>query len=87
VTHPVYLPRQLRDLYHIPAGPVQVEATCVADLLDALDGRWPGMAHRLSDASRLRPYVLFFAGEERCDLQSPLPPDAEVRIVPAVAGG
>ncbi len=84
----VYLPRSLTDLF--PGAPrrLTVEATTVAELLRSLDARWPGMWDRLVEAGpAIRPHINIFVDGEKAGLQTPLPPGAVVRIIPAVSGG
>jgi sulfur-carrier protein len=67
------------------------EAT-LADLLDVLAKRYPGLERRLRDESgRLRRYVNFYVDGEECrqlgGAATPLRDAAEVQIIPSVAGG
>jgi molybdopterin synthase sulfur carrier subunit len=70
---------------------VGADAT-LADLLDVLAQRYPGLERRLRDESgRLRRYVNFFVDGEECrqldGAATPLRDAAEVQIIPSVAGG
>jgi sulfur-carrier protein len=70
---------------------VPAEAT-LADLLDVLAARYPGLERRLRDESgRLRRYVNFYVDGEECrrldGAATPLREVAEVQIIPSVAGG
>lgn len=70
---------------------VPADAT-LADLLDVLARRHPGLERRLRDESgRLRRYVNFFVDGEECrhlgGETTPLRGVAEVHIIPSVAGG
>jgi molybdopterin synthase sulfur carrier subunit len=71
---------------------VTVEAATVAELLDRIDAIHPGVrAYLLDETGALRAYVNVFvnATEVRHSggLSTPLRPDDEVTILPAMAGG
>lgn len=64
----------------------------LADLLDVLAARYPGLERRLRDESgQLRRYVNFYVDGEECrrlgGAATPLRDAAEVQIIPSVAGG
>lgn len=64
----------------------------LADALDVLAQRYPGLERRLRDESgRLRRYVNFYVDGEECrhlsGAATPLHGVAEVQIIPSVAGG
>lgn len=67
------------------------EAT-LADVLDVLAERYPGLERRLRDESgRLRRYVNFYVDGEECryldGARTPLRDAVEIHIIPSVAGG
>ncbi len=69
-----------------------VEATDVAALITALDARFRGLGERLTEPDgSLRRWINIFVGGEDIraldGMATRLPPDAEVFIVPSVAGG
>ena len=71
---------------------VELEATSVDALVDALDGRYPGLKGRLCDeAGKLRRFLNVYVNSEDIrflDNQATALKDGdEVSIVPAVAGG
>ena len=61
----------------------------LADLLDSLDGQFPGMRHRIIDEQgRIRKHIRFFVnGELAGHLGRPLHGTDEVMIVAALSGG
>ena len=68
----VVLPAALRALF--PGAPSRLElaAASVADLLDALDARWPGMRDRLRDSTpAVRRHVNVFVDGRRAKLETP----------------
>jgi molybdopterin converting factor small subunit len=66
---------------------VDVKADTVAALIDALDGRWPGMGACLRDERpAIRRHINVFGGR-RVGLDEPLAPGADVHILTAISGG
>jgi sulfur-carrier protein len=83
-----YLPRSLVSLFPGMPGRVRVEAASVSELIDRLDQEWPGVRFRLCDAGPvIRVHINVFVDGEKSTLSTTLRPDAEVRILTAVAGG
>lgn len=73
-----------------PGAPRRVElhAATVAQMIDQLNARWPGMRDRLVDSTpRIRRHINVFVKGERATLQTPLAADAEVYIITAISGG
>nr|WP_294502352.1 MoaD/ThiS family protein [uncultured Rhodopila sp.] len=65
-----------------------VAADTVAELVDALNERWPGMRDRLCDSTpRLRRHINVFVAGERVGLERRLDPGEEVWIMTAISGG
>jgi molybdopterin synthase sulfur carrier subunit len=65
-----------------------VFATTVAEMVDALDARWPGMRDRLCDSTpRVRRHINIFVEGERATLETPIAPSAEVFVMTAISGG
>ena len=84
----VMLPRSLAALF--PGAPrrLDLDAATVADLVRALDGRWPGMWDRLCEPGpRIREHVNVFVDGQRVRLEAPLSAGSVVHVIPAVAGG
>ena len=83
----VLIPSPLRSY----TGEREVEASgaTLAELLAALDRRYPGLRFRMIDEQdRLRPHIrLFVNGEQARDLATALGPSDEVQIVQALSGG
>jgi molybdopterin synthase sulfur carrier subunit len=87
----VQVPGPLRTLT-AGAAEVQVEATSVEGLVEALQARHVGFRDRLLDAGgQLRSYVRVFVNEEDVRFlqaeKTPLREGDVVSIVPAIAGG
>lgn len=71
---------------------VPVEATDVRQALDALEAQHPGVKTKLCDESgNLRRFINLYANGEDIrfleNLDTPLADNAELQIVPAIAGG
>ncbi len=84
----VSLPSQLQS-YSGGLSRVAVEATTVAQALDALDRLWPGIRFRVIDEQgRIRRHMRLFVGPERAfDLDGPLAEGDELLIFGALSGG
>ena len=87
----VQVPAPLRSLTG-GADEVQLEATDVGALVEALEAKHKGMKDRLCDASgELRAYVRLFVNEEDVRFldgkKTALKAGDTVAIVPAIAGG
>jgi molybdopterin converting factor small subunit len=84
----VVLPAPLLKLFPGAVRTLQVEATTVAALLDALDARWPGMRDRLCDSQpRIRRHINIWVDGERATLATRLAPGTEVLVMTAISGG
>lgn len=71
---------------------VEVEAENLADMVDAMEEKFPGIKERLVDESgELRHFVNIYVNGEDVQflqgLETPITATDEVSIVPAVAGG
>ena len=68
---------------------VAVSGEKVRDLIDALEGRYPGLKARLvEDEALRRGIVLTIDGvANRQGLRAKVEPDSEVHFVPAIGGG
>jgi molybdopterin converting factor small subunit len=84
----VILPRSLVALFPGADRRQDLEAATVAELIDRLDERIPGIRNRLVDAGpTLREHLNVFVAGERASLDSPIPPGATVHVIPAISGG
>ncbi|GAP64499.1 MAG: MoaD/ThiS family protein [Ardenticatenia bacterium] len=88
----VYVPTPLRRLTGGQAR-VEVQASTIRDLVEALEAQYPGVKARLVDEERgeIKRFInVFVNGEEIRALQgeeTPLSENDEVSIIPAMAGG
>ena len=86
----VFIPAQLRELTG-GARTVDVPGATLGDVLSRLDERHPGIRERLinDEGDALNPYIEVAVGDEiaTLGLLTPVPPGAEVHILPNVSGG
>ena len=68
---------------------VSVPGETLAEAIDALDERYPGLRERLTEEGKLRGGLALFVDDEmvRTGLRTRLTPESEVYFSPAVAGG
>lgn len=86
--HPVRIPSVLRS-YTAGAARTQVPGSSVADVLNALDERFPGLRFRVVDEQgRLRTHMKVFVGDESVrDLHTLVPDGTEITLMQALSGG
>ncbi len=87
----VFLPTPLRKLTG-GKSKVEAEADSIRGLLDVLEQEYPGIRERICDESgEVKRFInLFVNGEDFRTLQgmdTPVEPDDEVSVIPAMAGG
>ena len=84
----VTLPAALVNLFPGSVRRVEVSATTVGDVIDALDSRWRGMRDRICDSTPgIRRHINVFVEGERATLQTRLASGAEVMVMTAISGG
>jgi molybdopterin converting factor small subunit len=83
----VLIPGPLRS--YTKEREVEAAGATLAELLAALDRRYPGIRFRMIDEQdMMRPHVRFFVnGEQVLDLARPLRPSDALFIVQALSGG
>jgi molybdopterin synthase sulfur carrier subunit len=87
----VIIPTLLRRLTD-NADAVEVDATTVRGILDRLDERYPGFRARVcEETGELRRFINIYVDGEDVrfldNLATQVPSQAEISIVPAIAGG
>jgi molybdopterin synthase sulfur carrier subunit len=84
----VTLPAALLRLFPGAVRRLELPASTVAEVVDGLEERWPGMRDRLCDSTpRIRRHINVFVEGERATLQTRLAPGAEVFVITAITGG
>ena len=84
----VILPRSLVALIPGTSRSTEVEAASVAEVIDRLDERTPGLRNRLVDSGpTIRQHINVFVDGERAELGTTVGPNATVHVIPAVSGG
>jgi molybdopterin converting factor small subunit len=71
---------------------VEAFSPTLADALEALWERYPGIRDRVvTEQCQIREHINIFVGKEDVrytgGLQTPIPQDAEITIIPAISGG
>ncbi|MDX2239731.1 MAG: MoaD/ThiS family protein [Leptolyngbyaceae cyanobacterium bins.302] len=87
----VLIPTPLQKLTNEQAT-VECQGTTIAELLNSLESRCPGIKGRLcDDKGELRRFVNFYVNSEDIrfldGINTPLSDGDEVSIIPAIAGG
>lgn len=86
----IRIPTPLRS-YTGGQGEVTVNGSTVQEALDDLLRRYPALEQHLFDEGKLRSFVNVFVGDEDMrylnGLETPIAPDAQLMIVPSIAGG
>jgi len=84
----VTLPGVLRRLFPGSVRRVELRAATVAEAIDDLDARWPGMRDRICDSTpAIRRHMNVFVDGERAALDAPLREGSAVVVLTAVSGG
>ena len=78
----------LVDLFPGSARRVEVQAATIAEAVDELDRRWPGMRDRICDSRpAIRRHINVFVEGERVGLDKAIGPGTEIFILTAISGG
>jgi len=87
----LHLPPTLPPLFPGLPRQLDLEAATVADAIERLNERWPGLRDRLCEGGRgqsqLRPHINVFVDRERAELDSPLAAGSRVDVIAAISGG
>ncbi len=84
----VHLPATLPPLFRDLPRRLEVEAATVAEGIDRLDERWPGLRDRLCEPGPvLRRHINVYVDGERADLDAVLGARSRVDILAAISGG
>ena len=84
----VHLPTTLAALFDGLPRRLDVEAATVAEAIETLDGRWPGLWDRLCEPGPvLRPHIHVYVDRERSALDTALDTRSRVDVIAAISGG
>ncbi len=84
----VLLPGALVHLFPGAPREVAVAAATVAEAIEALDRRWPGMRDRICDSTpAIRRHMNVFVAGERATLGTRLARGSELVVMTAISGG
>ena len=91
MTTRVTIPTPLRR-FTAEDAEIDVQADTIAEILDELDQKYPGLKDRLcEEGGELRRFFNVYVNGEDVrfldDLQTKVPPGGEVSIIPAISGG
>ena len=84
----VYIPSALRS-YTAQKSEVDAQGATLAEILSALDQRYPGLRFRIiTEQDTIRQHIRIFINEEQArDLSVAVRPDDEIHIICALSGG
>ena len=84
----VHLPSTLAPLFRDLPRHLELDAATVAEALDRLDERWPGLRDRLCEPGpALRPHINVYVDRERAGLDTPLGERSRIDVIAAISGG
>jgi molybdopterin converting factor small subunit len=84
----VHLPRSLVALFPKTERRMDGRGATVAEVIDDLDARVPGLRNRLIDAGpMIRTHLNVFVAGERAGLDTPVSAGDEIHVIPAISGG
>jgi len=84
----VHLPKTLLPLFAGLEPVVEADGATVADALEALDGRWPGLMDRLCEPGPLlRRHIRVFVERAPAELSTPVGARDRIDVLTAISGG
>jgi molybdopterin synthase sulfur carrier subunit len=84
----VHVPATLVPLFRELPRRVEIDAATVAEAIDRLDERWPGLRDRLCEPGpALRPHINVYVDRERAGLATQLESRSRVDVIAAISGG
>jgi molybdopterin synthase sulfur carrier subunit len=84
----LHLPATLPPLFANLPRHVRVEAGTVAEAIDRLEERWPGLRDRLCEPGpSLRRHINVYVDRQRADLATSLQETSRVDVIAAISGG
>jgi molybdopterin synthase sulfur carrier subunit len=84
----LHLPTTLPPLFNGLPRRLDIDASTVAEVIERLDERWPGLRDRLCEPGpALRPHINVYVDRERAELDTPLEAGSRVDVIAAISGG
>jgi sulfur-carrier protein len=84
----LYLPSTLRPLFAALPRHLEIDAVTVAEALDRLEERWPGLRDRLCEPGpELRPHIHVYVDRQRASLDTALEARSRIDVIAAISGG
>ena len=84
----LYLPSTLPPLFPGLPRRLELDVGTVAEALDQLDDRWPGLRDRLCEPGpALRQHIHVYVDRERAALETALEERSRVDVITAISGG
>jgi molybdopterin synthase sulfur carrier subunit len=84
----LHLPTTLPPLFNGLPRRLDIDASTVAEVIERLDERWPGLRDRLCEPGpALRPHINVYVDRERAELDTPLEARSRVDVIAAISGG
>ena len=84
----LHLPTTLPALFNGLPRRLDVDAATVAEAIERLDERWPGLRDRLCEPGpALRRHINVYVDRERAQLDTPLEAGSRVDVIAAISGG
>jgi molybdopterin synthase sulfur carrier subunit len=84
----IHLPGTLPAIFPGLPRRIELEAETVAQAIERLDERWPGLRDRLCEPGpALRRHIHVYVDHQRAMLETPVRADARVDVIAAISGG
>jgi molybdopterin synthase sulfur carrier subunit len=84
----VHLPSTLGPLFPGLPRQLDVQADTVLEVIDHLEGEWPGIRDRLCEPGpALRRHIHVYVDRERAKLDTPVADRTRVDVIAAISGG